>query len=54
MSSCDVELWNTLVTSILKSAGAKGVTRLEVLKRVSDEISGELWVHEIITKFFHV
>ncbi|KAF9648014.1 hypothetical protein BDM02DRAFT_2449398 [Thelephora ganbajun] len=42
MSSRDVELWDTLLSSILKSAGTQDVTRLEILKRVANEMMGRL------------
>ncbi|KAF9783539.1 hypothetical protein BJ322DRAFT_160279 [Thelephora terrestris] len=42
ITSRDVELWDTLLSSVFKSAEAHGVTRLEVLNRVANEMRGEL------------
>ena len=39
MSSQDVEVWDRFLTSILKSAGAGDVTRLEILDRVVNKMS---------------
>ena len=44
MTSRDVELWDTLFSSILKSAGTQDVARSEILKRVANEIKAELYV----------
>lgn len=44
MSSLDVELWNTLLSSVFIPAETQGVTRLEILKRVANDMAGELYV----------
>jgi hypothetical protein len=44
MSSRDVGLWDTLLSSIFKSAETQDVTRLEILKRVAGEMTDELYV----------
>ena len=44
MSSLDAELWDTLLSSVLRSAETKGVTRVEILKRVAAEMTDELYV----------
>ena len=46
MSPRDVELWDTLLSSIFKSAGIQYVTRLEIIKRVASEMMDELYVLE--------
>jgi len=47
MSSRDVELWDTLLSSVLKSAETQDATRLEILKRVASEIASTLYVLKI-------
>lgn len=44
MSSQDAEFWDVLLSSVLKSAETKGITRLEILKRVAAEMTDELYV----------
>jgi len=46
MSSRDVESWDTLLSSIFKSAGTQDITRLEILKRIAGEMTDELYVLE--------
>jgi hypothetical protein len=46
MSLQDVELWDTLLSSILKTAGKHDVTGLEVLKKLANEMTGKLCVLE--------
>ena len=41
MSSQDVELWDTLLSYILESAGIQDVPRLEVIKRVANEMTND-------------
>lgn len=50
MSLRDVEIWDTLLSSILKSSRTQDVTRSEILKRVTNEMNGELYVLKIITE----
>jgi len=50
MSSRDAELWDTLLSSVLRSAETKGVTRMEILKRVAAEMTDELYVLETTTE----
>ena len=42
--SRDVELWDTLLSSILKSAGSQDITGIEVLTRVAKEMVGAPYV----------
>ena len=42
MPSRDVEVWDALLSSTLESAGTQGVSRLEVLERVANEMTGKL------------
>jgi len=51
MSSRDVELWDTLLSSILKSARTQDVMRSEILKRITNEMTGELYVLKVTTEF---
>ena len=44
ISSRDVELWDTLLSSILKSAGSQDITRIEVLTRIAKEMAGAPYV----------
>jgi len=44
MTSQDAELWDTLLSSVLRSAETKGIMRLEILKRVVAEMTDELYV----------
>jgi hypothetical protein len=54
MSPLDVELWGTLLSSVLKTAGAQDVAGgHEVLKRVANEMTGKLYVFKIITELLH-
>lgn len=52
MTPLDVALWDTLLSSVLKAAGTQGVTGLEVLNRVANEMMGKLYVLEITTTMF--
>ena len=44
ISPRDVEIWDVLLSSVLKSTGSQGTTRLEVLRRVANEMTGTLYV----------
>lgn len=52
MSSRDVELWDTLLSSIIKTAGTQDVTGQEVLERVASEMAEKLYVPETVTRLF--
>lgn len=47
MSPRDIELWDTLLSSVLGSAGTQDATGPEILKRVANEMTGKLYVLEI-------
>lgn len=44
MSSRDVELWVTLLSSVFEFSGTQNVTRLEILKSVTGEMTDVLYV----------
>lgn len=46
MPSRDVESWDMLLSSILKSAEIQDITRLEILKRIAGEMMDDLYVLE--------
>lgn len=49
MTPQDIELWDVLLSSVLKTAGIQDLTRLEVLKKVANEIKQKLYVPKLIT-----
>ena len=51
ISPRDVEIWDTLLSSVLRSAGPQGTIRLEVLRRVAKEMTSTLYVSSTAAGF---
>jgi len=47
----DVELWDALLSSVLKSAGPQAVTRLEILRGVVKEMAGTLYACNMLPNY---